>query len=107
MANPDRGGWSLKCSSASRSLKIKAIRGSASIMVKNRQEIRRSSVETEKELRIGIVGADSKAGWAKVSHVPAVIGLPGVKLAAITTRNEQRARESAEAVGADRCVSDP
>src|SRR5438309_11819567 len=57
-------------------LKIKVI-GSTSIMVKNWQEIRRSSVETEKELRVGIVGADSKPGWAKVSHVRAVIGLPG------------------------------
>ena len=76
-------------------------------MVKNRQEIRRGSVETEKETRIGIVGADTKAGWAKVSHVPAVIGLPGVKLAAVTTRNEQRAREAAEAFGADRWFSDP
>ena len=76
-------------------------------MVKNRQEIRRSSVETEKELRVGIVGADSKPGWAKVSHVRAVIGLPGVKLAAVTTRNEQRAREAAEAFGADRWFSDP
>ncbi len=88
-------------------LKIKAIRSSTSIMVKNRQEIRRSSVETEKELRSGIAGADSKAGWAKVSHVPAVIGLPGVKLAAVTTRNEQRAREAAEAFGAHRWFSDP
>ncbi len=88
-------------------LKIKTIRGSASIMVKNRQEIRRSSVETEKELRSGIARADSKAGWAKVSHVPAVIGLPGVKLAAVTTRNEQKAREAAEAFGAHRWFSDP
>src|SRR5882724_6330330 len=76
-------------------------------MVKNRQEIRRSSVETEKELRSGIAGADSKAGWAKVSHVPVVIGLPGVKLAAVTTRNEQKAREAAEAFGAHRWFSDP
>jgi predicted dehydrogenase len=88
-------------------LKIKAIRSSTSIMVKNRQEIWRSSVETEKELRSGIAGADSKAGWAKVSYVPAVIGLPGVKLAAVTTRNEQRAREAAEAFGAHRWFSDP
>ncbi len=88
-------------------LKIKAIRSSTSIMVKNRQEIRRSSVETEKELRSGIAGADSKAGWAKVSHVPTVIGLRGVKLAAVTTRNEQRAREAAEAFGAHRWFSDP
>ena len=37
---------------------------------------------TQKEFRVGIVGADTKASWAKVSHIPAVKGLRGVKLAA-------------------------
>jgi predicted dehydrogenase len=32
-----------------------------------------------------------------VSHVPAINGLPGLKLAAVATRNEQSAREAAEA----------
>ena len=32
-------------------------------------------------IRVGIVGANTKAGWAKVSHVPAINGLPAVKLA--------------------------
>ena len=57
--------------------------------------------------RVGIVGADNKASWAKVSHVPAINGLPGLKLAAVATRNEQSAREAAEAFGADRWFSDP
>ena len=30
----------------------------------------------------------------EVLHVPAIKGLPGVKLAAVTTRNEQRARKA-------------
>jgi hypothetical protein len=34
----------------------------------------------QREIRVGIVGPDSKAGWAKVSHVPAIKGLPCVKL---------------------------
>jgi predicted dehydrogenase len=51
----------------------------------------------QKEIRVGIVGADTKASWAKVSHVPAIQGLPGLKLAAVATRNEQSAREAAEA----------
>jgi predicted dehydrogenase len=42
-----------------------------------------------------------------VSHVPAINGLPGLELAAVTTRTEQRAREAAEAFGADRWFSDP
>jgi predicted dehydrogenase len=62
---------------------------------------------TQKEIRVGIVGASTKANWAKVSHVPAVKGLPGVRLAAVATRSEQSAREAAEAFGADRWFSDP
>jgi predicted dehydrogenase len=62
---------------------------------------------TRKEIHVGIVGADSKASWAKVSHVPAIKGLPGLKLAAVATRNEQSARQAAEAFGADRWFSDP
>jgi predicted dehydrogenase len=61
----------------------------------------------QKEIRVGIIGADTKASWAKVSHVPAVNGLPGLKLGAVATRNEQSAREAAEAFGADRWFSDP
>ena len=44
----------------------------------------------QKEIRVGIVGADTKASWAKAAHVPAIKGLPGLKLAAVATRNEQR-----------------
>lgn len=42
-----------------------------------------------------------------MSHVPAIKGLTGLKLAAVATRNEQSAREAAEAFGADRWFSDP
>jgi predicted dehydrogenase len=62
---------------------------------------------TQREIRVGIVGANAKAGWAKPSHVPAIKSLPGLKLAAVATRNERSAREAAEAFGADRWFSDP
>jgi predicted dehydrogenase len=62
---------------------------------------------SKKEIRIGIVGADAKASWAKVSHIPAIKGLPGLKLAAVATRHEQSAREAAGAFAADRWFSDP
>jgi predicted dehydrogenase len=62
---------------------------------------------TQKEIRVGIVGADTKASWAKLSHVPAIKGLPGVRLAAVATRSEQSAREAAEAFGAGRWYCDP
>ena len=42
-----------------------------------------------------------------MSHIPAINGLPSLKLAAVATRNEQSAREAAEAFGADRWFSDP
>jgi predicted dehydrogenase len=62
---------------------------------------------SQKKIRIGIVGAHARAGWAKMSHVPAIKGLPGLKLAAVATRNEKSARDAAEAFGADRWFSDP
>lgn len=61
----------------------------------------------QSDFRVGIVGASNKVSWAKLSHVPAIQGLSGVKLAAVATRNERRAREAAEAFGADRWFSDP
>jgi predicted dehydrogenase len=62
---------------------------------------------TQKEIRVGIVGANADAGWAKLAHVPAIKELPDVRLAAVATRNEQSARQAAEAFGADRWFSDP
>ena len=61
----------------------------------------------QKEIRVGIVGANAKSSWAKLSHVPAINGLRGVKLSAVATRNEQSAREAAKAFGAERWFSDP
>src|SRR5580704_2968426 len=62
---------------------------------------------TQKDIRVGIVGANSTASWAKVSHIPAIQSLRGVKLAAVATRNEQSAREAADAFGAEHWFSDP
>jgi predicted dehydrogenase len=61
----------------------------------------------QEQIRVGIVGANAKKSWASVSHVPAIKGLTGLKLAAVATRNEQSAREAAEAFGADRWFSNP
>jgi predicted dehydrogenase len=62
---------------------------------------------TQKDIRVGIVGASANKSWAKVSHVPAINGLPGLKLGAVSTNNEQSAHEAAEAFGANRWFSDP
>jgi predicted dehydrogenase len=54
---------------------------------------------TLRDIRVGIVGADTKASWAKLSHVPVINGLPGLKLAAVATRDArliEAVRRSAE-----------
>src|SRR4030088_2200132 len=61
----------------------------------------------QSEICVGLVGAAAKSGWAKMSHVPAINDLPGLRLAAVATRNKQRAREAAQALGADRWYRDP
>jgi predicted dehydrogenase len=40
-----------------------------------------------KDIRGGIIGANANAGWAKLSHIPAINVLPGLKLAAVATRS--------------------
>jgi predicted dehydrogenase len=62
---------------------------------------------TQNEIRVGIVGANAEKSWAKVWHVPAIKGLPGLRLAAVATRNERSAREAAQAFEAERWLSDP
>ena len=62
---------------------------------------------TQNEIRVGIVGANAEKSWAKDSHVPAIKGVPGLRLAAVATRNERSAREAAQAFGTERWFSDP
>jgi len=50
---------------------------------------------------------NAEKSWAKDSHVPAIKGVPGLRLAAVATRNERSAREAAQAFGAERWFSDP
>ncbi|MBM2622891.1 Gfo/Idh/MocA family oxidoreductase [Actinoplanes sp. LDG1-06] len=57
--------------------------------------------------RVGIVGADARASWAHVSHVPALQGLATAELSAVATRQETSAREAAEKFGAGRWFADP
>jgi predicted dehydrogenase len=61
----------------------------------------------QREIRVGIIGANASRSWANWSHIPAIKGLPGLRLAAVATRSERSAREAAEAFGADRWFADP
>ncbi|ONK09584.1 1,5-anhydro-D-fructose reductase [Streptomyces sp. MP131-18] len=58
-------------------------------------------------IRVGIIGADTKASWAGASHVPALAAQPTFRLAAVATRHEESARSAAEVFGAERWFADP
>ncbi|MEW2143300.1 Gfo/Idh/MocA family oxidoreductase [Micromonospora vinacea] len=60
-----------------------------------------------KMIRVGIIGADTKASWAGAAHVPALAAQPQFVLAAVATRHEQSAREAAGVFGAERWYGDP
>jgi predicted dehydrogenase len=58
-------------------------------------------------IRVGIIGADTKASWAGASHIPALVAQPQFALAAVATRHEESARSAAETFGAKRWFADP
>ena len=58
-------------------------------------------------LRVGIIGASAKAGWARESHVPAVQGLDGLELGAVVVRKQEEADTAAQAFGARVGYADP
>lgn len=60
-----------------------------------------------KQLRVGIIGADTQASWAGASHIPAIQANPSLVLAAVATRREESAKAAAEAFGAERWYADP
>ncbi len=50
-------------------------------------------------LRVGIIGANARGGWAGIAHVPAVQGLDGLALAAVATNAQKTADEAAQMFG--------
>ena len=57
-------------------------------------------------LRIGIIGANARGGWAADSHVPAVQGLEGLELAAVATNSRETADEAARKFGVAKAYAD-
>ena len=51
---------------------------------------------TASTLRVGLIGANADYGWSPRAHIPAILALPDVELAAVCTAHEATARESAE-----------
>ncbi|MFE9686557.1 Gfo/Idh/MocA family protein [Streptomyces sp. NPDC006285] len=59
------------------------------------------------QIRVGIIGADTRASWAGASHVPALAAQSQFTLAGVATRHEESARRAAETFGAKRWFADP
>ncbi len=56
-------------------------------------------------LRVGIIGANARGGWAADSHVPAVQGLDGLELAAVATNKQETADEAAHTFGVSKAYA--
>ncbi|MFC9085777.1 Gfo/Idh/MocA family protein [Nocardiopsis dassonvillei] len=59
------------------------------------------------QIRVGVIGADTRASWAGASHIPALAAQPEFRLVAVATRREESARRAAEVFGAERWFADP
>jgi len=53
-------------------------------------------------IKVGIIGANARGGWAGEAHVPAVQALAGLSLAAVATNRQETADEAAHTFGADK-----
>lgn len=60
----------------------------------------------ERPLRVGVVGANARRGWSRISHIPALQALPEYELAAVCTSSRESAAEAASAFGAERAYAD-
>lgn len=57
-------------------------------------------------LRVGIIGANARGGWASESHVPATQSLEGLSLEAVATNSMETAEEAAHAFGVSKAYGD-
>jgi predicted dehydrogenase len=58
-------------------------------------------------IRVGIIGANPKRGWALGSHLPPLQALPEFELVAVATRHRESAQETAERFGVPYAFDDP
>ncbi|MFJ8153437.1 Gfo/Idh/MocA family protein [Streptomyces sp. NPDC094468] len=59
------------------------------------------------DIGVGLIGVSASGGWSRESHVPAVLGLGGLRLAAVGSRSQENADAAAAKFGADRAYGDP
>ncbi len=58
------------------------------------------------KIRVGLIGANVEYGWSPRAHIPALLALPDVELAAVCTAHPETARESAQRFGVPMAFSD-
>jgi predicted dehydrogenase len=61
---------------------------------------------TEK-IRVGIIGASMRSGWARDAHIPALSSLPEFEITAVSTSRQETADETANHFGIPRAFADP
>ena len=59
------------------------------------------------KIRVGIVGASASGGFASISHVPALRGLPDFEIVAVCTTRQETADAAAKHYGAALAFADP
>ena len=57
------------------------------------------------QLKVGIIGASAKGGWAAISHVPALQQLKGLRLEAVAGTSQSSADAAAKEFGAAKAYS--
>ena len=58
-------------------------------------------------IRVGLIGANAKRGWAGAAHVPAIRAVETLELIAIAARDQASADAAAEAFGTAHAFDDP
>lgn len=58
-------------------------------------------------LNVGIIGVSSEQSWGREAHVPSVLAVDGLTLAAIATRDQDSADKLATSIGSDRGFGNP
>lgn len=57
-------------------------------------------------LKLAIAGANAERGWARDTHIPALVALPGIELYAVSARNQDIADVAASTFGAAKAFGD-
>ena len=60
-----------------------------------------------KKIRVGIIGASMRNGWALDAHIPALSALPEFEITAVSTSRQETADETAKHFGIPHAFADP